>query len=96
MNETNHFIYWFSYLLFRFQANRNSNSSLNFNSQSSDESVSSSASRNTSLHHGKSNGNHPVSENSVFVTIPNQTSRDKHVYAALERIQREKDDFDEL
>jgi hypothetical protein len=41
-------------------------------------------------------GIHHLSDNSVFVNITAQTSREKHVSAALERIQREKDNFDEL
>jgi hypothetical protein len=41
-------------------------------------------------------GVHHLSDNSVFVNISTQNSRDKHVSAALKRIQQEQDNFDEL
>jgi hypothetical protein len=48
--------------------------------------------RNNERHKGV----HHLTDNSVFVNISSQNSRDKHVSAALKRIQQEKDNFDEL
>ncbi|CAF0744521.1 unnamed protein product [Rotaria sordida] len=39
---------------------------------------------------------HHLSDNSVLSNITKHNSREKYITAALERIQREKDDFDEL
>ena len=41
-------------------------------------------------------GVHHLSDNSVFVNVTTQNSREKHVSAALKRLQRENDAFDEL
>lgn len=41
-------------------------------------------------------GSHNLSGNNVFVNVTTQNTRDKHVSAALKRIQQEKEDFDEL
>jgi len=49
-------------------------------------------SRNTERHKGV----HHLTDNSVFVSIPTQNSREKHVSAALKRLQQEQDNFDEL
>lgn len=64
------------------------------NGHQSDDSTTSSTSRNSATS-GRKQGN-TLSENNIFVTIATQNSREKHISAALERIQREKDDFDEL
>jgi hypothetical protein len=53
-------------------------------------------SRLTFWNNSRHKGIHHLSDNSVFVNIATQNSREKHVSAALERIQREKDNFDEL
>ena len=55
-----------------------------------------SQSTTSSPNSGRHKGAHHLSDNSVFVNIPTQSSREKHVSAALKRIQREKDNFDEL
>jgi hypothetical protein len=77
-------------------ANGELHSSQTSNGNNSDDSVSSQNSRTARRHHGRTNGTHVLSDNSIFVSITSQNSRDKHVSAALQRIQREKDDFDEL
>lgn len=66
------------------------------NGNNSDDSNSSQTSRTKIWNNGRNNGVHHVSDSNVFVSITTQNSRDKHVSAALERIQREKDNFDEL
>lgn len=52
--------------------------------------------RTTMTNNERHKGVHHLSDNSVFVNITTQNTRDKHVSAALKRIQREKEDFDEL
>jgi hypothetical protein len=47
---------------------------------------------NTERHKGV----HHLTDNSAFVNISTQNSRDKHVSAALKRLQQEQDNFDEL
>ena len=46
----------------------------------------------------RAKGAYQSSDNNVIVNIPNNnnSSRDKHVSAALKRIQQEQDEFDEL
>jgi len=68
----------------------------NGNNNNNDEPNSSQNGRVTIWNNGRHKGIHHLSDNSVFVNIATQNSREKHVSAALERIQREKDDFDEL
>lgn len=46
--------------------------------------------------HGRDQTLRHVSNNHVFVDISTQKSREKHISAALQRIQRERDAFDEL
>ncbi len=48
--------------------------------------------RNNERHKGV----HHSSDNTVFVSIPTNNTRDKHVTAALRRIEQEKDNSDEL
>jgi hypothetical protein len=52
--------------------------------------------RTTMNNNDRHKGVHHLSDNSVFVNISTQNSRDKHVSAALKRIQQEQDNFDEL
>jgi len=66
------------------------------NGNNSDDSTSSQTSRTKMWSNGRNDGAHRISDSNVFVSISSQNSRDKHVSAALERIQREKDNFDEL
>jgi hypothetical protein len=66
------------------------------NGDYNDELNSSQNSFTTSWNNGRHKDIHHLSHNSVFVNITPQNQREKHISAALERIQREKDDFDEL
>jgi hypothetical protein len=52
--------------------------------------------RSTVGHNERHKGVHHSSDNSLFVNIPTNNPRDKHVSAALKRIQQEKDNCDEL
>jgi hypothetical protein len=81
--------------IFRFRSNETSSPHTS-NGNNSDESTSSQNGSTTIWNNGRHKGIHHLSDNSVFVNIATQNSREKHVSAALERIQREKDDFDEL
>lgn len=80
---------------FRVQSNEISSSSVS-NDNNDDESNSSPNSRTTIWNNGRPKAIHQLSDNSVFVNIPTNSSREKHISAALERIRRERDDFDEL
>lgn len=71
-------------------------SSQRSNDNHSDDSNSSPNGPTRLWNNGRHKGVHHLSDNSVFVNITTQNSREKHVSAALERIQREKDQFDEL
>jgi LysM repeat protein len=83
-----------SYILPNQQSKPHSNGTSNGNH--SNEMSSSQNSRLTFWNNSRHKGIHHLSDNSVFVNIATQNSREKHVSAALERIQREKDNFDEL
>jgi LysM repeat protein len=63
---------------------------------STDMTNSSENNRTTMNNNDRHKGVHHLSDNSVFVNISTQNSRDKHVSAALKRIQQEQDNFDEL
>lgn len=52
-------------------------------------------SRATFWNGGREKSTRPISNN-IFVDVNTQHSRDKHISAALQRIQREQDAFDEL
>ncbi|CAF3452980.1 unnamed protein product [Rotaria sp. Silwood1] len=52
--------------------------------------------RTTSQNNEQHTNAYHLSDNSVFLNMTKHNSRDKYISAALERIQREKDDFDEL
>ncbi|CAF1293445.1 unnamed protein product [Adineta ricciae] len=52
--------------------------------------------RTTMRNNDRHRGAHHLSDNSVFVNIMSQNSREKYISTALQRIQREKDNFDEL
>ena len=65
----------------------------NFDATDSSDTARTTTTKNPERHKGA----HHLSDNSVFVNISSQnSSRDKHVTAALKRIQQEQDDFDEL
>ncbi|CAF1108464.1 unnamed protein product [Rotaria sordida] len=74
----------------------NNNNNNNNNNNDSGELTSSSNGRTTIRNNGRHKGIHHLSDNSVFVNITANNSREKHISAALERIRRERDDFDEL
>ena len=82
--------------LFSSQPDDGLTSSRRSNDNQSDDSSSSPNGRARLWNNGRHKGAHHLSDNSVFVNITTQNSREKHVSAALERIQREKDEFDEL
>lgn len=70
---------------------------ISFSSQSNPDGNNSSDTNYTTMKNpDRHKGAHHLSDNSVFVNISSQNSREKHVTAALKRIQQEQDDFDEL
>ena len=74
----------------------NNNSFSFFSSQSNDNTNSPRNNRRTTENPERHKGVHHLSDNSVLSNITKHNSREKYITAALERIQREKDDFDEL
>ncbi|CAF2320118.1 unnamed protein product [Rotaria sp. Silwood2] len=77
-------------------SNEISSSSNISNDNNNDDLDSSQNGRTIVWSNGRHKGIHHLSDNSVFVNIATNNSREKHVSAALERIRRERDDFDEL
>ncbi|CAF3470923.1 unnamed protein product [Rotaria sp. Silwood1] len=73
-----------------------SSSNISNDNNSDDDSNSSQNGRTTVWSNGRHKGIHHLSDNSVFVNIATNNPREKHISAALERIRRERDDFDEL
>ena len=66
------------------------------NSKNNDESNSSESGHTTIWNNRQHKESYYVSDNSIFVNVTTKNSREKHISAALERIQRERDNFDEL
>jgi hypothetical protein len=65
-------------------------------SSNNNDTKSSENNRTTIWNNERHKGVHHLSDNSAFVNITTQASREKHVSTALQRLQREKDNFDEL
>ncbi|UJR23752.1 hypothetical protein I4U23_026729 [Adineta vaga] len=69
---------------------------LDINQQDSNAQSTSTNDRTTTRINDRHRGVHHLSDNSVFVNVMTQNSREKYVSTALQRIQREKDNSDEL
>ncbi|CAF0789626.1 unnamed protein product [Adineta steineri] len=66
------------------------------NSQSNSNTNEINSNQTTMWNNERHKGIHHLSDNSAFVNITTQNSREKYISTALQRIQREKDNFDEL
>lgn len=85
------------FCIFRSHSNETSSSSSHTsNDNISDESITSQNSRFSIWKNGRNRNKNYQTDNNLFVNIATQNSREKHISVALKRIEREKEDFDEL